>query len=550
MDTKTLKIAELNKKLEGLIKKTYKFLDETGNASLKAQLQKEILEIQDRETIRIAFVGQYNSGKSTIISAITGNKDIEIDSNVATDVVAEYKWENIVLVDTPGILAGKNEQHDERTKEELAKCDLIVYVLTSQLFDDIIFENFIDLAYNQNLNDKMIIAINKMSMEAGEFHTLTENYKESIVNVFNERGYHFNFDVVFLDALDYIDGKESNDDEFIKLSNFETFVATLNRFAEEKGQIKKVFDTPIRALKAKVADIAISQIDPALKDLLDQHSNRVKKYKREIQREIQSLTLDFKTEINREGLAVSNQIGVLGGDEYTNEVELFEASIKKNLLELSKQIEDSIKENYDELMQSLEEYGAKDSISLFEQNLMSKIQLESTPAETKNNLERQKTIVTFISKGTKSVGEKVANTNVHALVLNTGHKFGYKFRPWEAVKKAGKITKGVAIAIPIITTGIELYMAEKERREEEKRLEAIKAAKQQFMAETRKITEGITTEIDEELADVVFNAYNEKLEQINQIKHELAKSENKNKTQLSLIKELESEYVEFIEIIK
>lgn len=550
MDTKTLKIAELNKKLEGLIKKTYKFLDETSNASLKAQLEKEILVIQDRETIRIAFVGQYNSGKSTIISAITGNKDIEIDSNVATDVVAEYKWENIVLVDTPGILAGKNEQHDERTKEELAKCDLIVYVLTSQLFDDIIFENFIDLAYNQNLNDKMIIAINKMSMEAGEFDKLTENYKESIVNVFNERGYHFNFDVVFLDALDYIDGKESNDDEFIKLSNFETFVATLNRFVEEKGQIKKVFDTPIRALKAKVADIAISQIDPALKDLLDQHSNRVKKYKREIQREIQSLTLDFKTEINRKGLAVSNQIGVLGGDEYTNEVEMFETSIKKNLLELSKRIEDTIKDNYDELMQSLEEYGSKDSISLFEQNLMSKIQLESIPAEIKNNLKLQKSILSFISKGTGDIGKKVAESNMHAIVLKTGHKFGYKFRPWEAVKKAGKITKGVAIALPIITTGIDLYMAEKERREENKRLEAIKAAKQQFMAETRKITEGITTEIDEELADVVFNAYNEKLEQINQIKHELAASENKNKTQLSLIKELESEYVEFIEIIR
>ena len=64
-----------------------------------------------------------------------------IDANIATDKATEYRWNNIILMDTPGILAGKVEAHDERTKAALKECDLIFYVLTSQLFDDVVFNN-------------------------------------------------------------------------------------------------------------------------------------------------------------------------------------------------------------------------------------------------------------------------------------------------------------------------------------------------------------------------------------------------------------------------
>ena len=209
-----LKIAELSNKLQTLINKTYELLEKTNNIELEKKLKAELEALRNRTDLTVAFVGQYSSGKSTIISAITGNKDIKIDANVATDKVSEYRWNNIVLLDTPGILAGKVARHAAHTKEALKKCDLIVYVITSQLFDDIIFENFIDIAYNQALKDKMLIAVNKMSMEAGEFEELQKNYTTSIKSIFAERGYNFDFEVVFIDAADYIEGVEYNDDEF------------------------------------------------------------------------------------------------------------------------------------------------------------------------------------------------------------------------------------------------------------------------------------------------------------------------------------------------
>ena len=143
MNNTTLLIADLDKKLKQLIEKTHNILEETDNSAIKVKLVSEFQNLQNRTDLKIAFVGQYSSGKSTIISALTGDKSVQIDANVATDVVSEYRWNNIVLMDTPGILAGRIESHDEATKEALINSDLIVYVITSQLFDDIIFENFI-----------------------------------------------------------------------------------------------------------------------------------------------------------------------------------------------------------------------------------------------------------------------------------------------------------------------------------------------------------------------------------------------------------------------
>lgn len=156
----TINYAKYQQRLEQLILKTKNLLLQTANSDLAQKMDAELQEVSERKDLRLAFVGQYSSGKSTIISALTGNKDILIDANIATDKTTEYRWNNIILMDTPGILAGKVEEHDEITKAALKECDLIFYVLTSQLFDDVIFNNFIDLAYNQHLADKMFIVVN------------------------------------------------------------------------------------------------------------------------------------------------------------------------------------------------------------------------------------------------------------------------------------------------------------------------------------------------------------------------------------------------------
>ena len=126
MNTK-INYAKYYECLMALREKTEKLLLGTDNENLVIKMSEELTTSDERKELRLAFVGQYSSGKSTIISALTGRKDIKIDANVATDIVSEYLWNNIVLMDTPGILAGKVESHDEATKAALKECDLIFY---------------------------------------------------------------------------------------------------------------------------------------------------------------------------------------------------------------------------------------------------------------------------------------------------------------------------------------------------------------------------------------------------------------------------------------
>lgn len=304
--------AKYQEALLSLIEKTKNLLADTDNQALVSKLDAELEQATDRKELSLAFVGQYSSGKSTIISAMTGDKQIKIDANVATDVVSKYEWNNILLMDTPGILAGKKESHDEATKEALKESDLIFYVLTSQLFDDIIFNNFIDLAYNQRLADKMFIVINKMGMESGEYDELVENYTVSLQKIFAERGYSLDqFPVAFIDAYDYIEGVDEKDEEFIKLSHFGRFLDMLNAFVDQKGLIKKQFDTPVRILQSYLKNIQVAAVDKTISDFYNQFEQKLTSSEKEIKRDVEQVLSWFDSSCMNEVINLSSEIGAI-----------------------------------------------------------------------------------------------------------------------------------------------------------------------------------------------------------------------------------------------
>ena len=562
METTNLKIAELSKKLQELVKKTYDLLDRTGNENIKEALNKELSELKERIELKIAFVGQYSSGKSTIISALTGNRDIKIDANVATDVVSEYKWNNIVLMDTPGILAGKVEQHDQRTKDALKECDLIVYVLTSQLFDDVIFENFIDLAYTQKLNDKMLIAINKMSMEAGDFDTLRQNYLNSIHSIFKERGYEFNFEVVFIDAADYIEGCTEQDDDFIQLSNFNSFISTLNSFVADKGLIKKQFDTPVRVLKGHVADIAVSQVDPNLKIQAEHFSSRIRKSMRDMERSLALKLNQFESDSISDSMNVSSKIGEISEAELKNEVNGLSRQIEDRTTELLTDIEEMVNQNYSDLMSEMENFGSRESLLLFEKNLDARINSPSISLEERKNLEKQKTFLNYLSEGGAKIAQmsgvnslnggisQAAGSQAHTMIYNAGKFFGHKFKPWEAVKTASTLGKVAKFGIPVVTTlasiGLDFYTKNKE----EKRAKEIVVAKNQLNADLRSKIKSIRCEIEKNFNLSVITNYKDKLEEVDRMKMEISNSMSKNENIKKALLELDAEYVDFIEIVE
>ena len=548
--------------LATLKEKTKNLLVKTKNQDLASKLDDELDSVNDRQKLSIAFVGQYSSGKSTIISAMTGNKHIKIDANVATDTVSKYDWHDIILMDTPGILAGKVERHDEATKNALKESDLIFYVLTSQLFDDVVFNNFIDLAYNQHLADKMFIVINKMGMESGEYDELVKNYTQSLNKTFSEKGYNIeDFPISFIDANDYIDGVEENDPEFIELSHFEHFVDMLNTFVEQKGLIKKQFDTPVRILQSYLKNIEVSTVDKTLCDFYNQFEQKLTSSQKEIKRDVEQILYSFDSSSMNEVINLSNEIGSIDETEWTKKQNNLNDRLKTMISDASDRIETSINQSYDHLLQEINEFSGKDALVKYAESIEGKINSPSVSIEEKKSLTIQKKSLDLLRQGANKVSgmapgvdklfggiSGVSGSSLHEVVLNIGHFFGKSFKPWEAVKWASNIAKVAKFGIPVLTAGIDIWMQLREDKKENERLKQIKASKSQFVTGYQSEINKVKTQFGNYLSSILEN-YANKRNEINKSKDELIEVSNRNQELEKSIQQLEGEYVDFIEII-
>lgn len=557
-----LKYAQYQQRLDILKEKTKQLLQATGNTDLIDKLYSELNATNERQVLKLAFVGQYSSGKSTIISALTGNRNIKIDANIATDKVTEYEWNNIVLMDTPGILAGKVEDHDLRTKEALKECDLIFYVLTSQLFDDVVFRNFVELAYVQHLADKIFIVINKMGMEDGTFDELVCNYTASLENTFAEKGYDFSsFPVAFIDANDYIEGTEEQDEDFVQLSNFEHFIDMLNSFVSSKGIIKKQFDTPVRILQSYVKDISVSEVDENLANFYRQFEQKLLISQNEIKRDVSNVLYSFVSDAMSKVINLSSQIGDIDENKWKVEQKLLDDNLKALIADTSTSIENTINQNYEVLVNEINGFCSKDSLNNYYQDLETKFNASNITIEEKKSIEGQMKALGWLKKGAQGIGNMAPNvsdffggisqasgSSLHNIVLNVGHFFGKSFKPWQAVRWASNIAKVAKFGIPVVTAGIDIWMQIHDERKENRRREQIKDSKNQFVTEYQTQVNSIKSQFEQYLNGVMEN-FNNKRNEINQSKDEIAKMTKRNSQLNKAIAELEGEYVDFIEVI-
>ena len=550
--------------LLSLIEKTKNLLAETDNQDLVSKLDAELEQATDRKELSLAFVGQYSSGKSTIISAMTGDKQIKIDANVATDVVSKYEWNNILLMDTPGILAGKKESHDEATKEALKESDLIFYVLTSQLFDDIIFNNFIDLAYNQRLADKMFIVINKMGMESGEYDELVENYTVSLQKIFAERGYSLDqFPVAFIDAYDYIEGVDEKDEEFIKLSHFGCFLDMLNAFVDQKGLIKKQFDTPVRILQSYLKNIQVAAVDKTISDFYNQFEQKLTSSEKELKRDVEQVLSWFDSSCMNEVINLSSEIGAIDEEAvWTQKQNDLSNKLSNMISEASDRIDTSINQNYDRLLKEMSEFSGKEALVKYTESIDAKINSPSISVEEKKSLTTQRNSLTYLLKqGANKVSSMAPGVNsisggisaasgstLHEGVLTIGHLFGKSFKPWQAVRWASNIAKVAKFGIPVVAVGIDVWMQVREDKRENKMIAQIKSAKNQFVTTYQCEINKIKSQFEDYLHTILEN-YANKRDEINKSKDELITLSTRNEELGRSIKDLEGEYVDFIEII-
>lgn len=353
-----LKLVEFTKAYEDLVKQCQ---DELQLVQQKTGVQFDLSELQESvdtdSMINIVFVGQYSAGKSSIIKMLTKNEGIEVGTAITTQQYTPYVWNGMYIVDTPGIQTGIREDHDAITAEAIQKSDLIVFVITNELFNPTILRYFNKLAYDMGKGKQMILAINKMS-RGGEKKVLLADLQKVLAQPYNGNTMlsEDNFHPCFLDAQSYLDSLNISDaeiqEELYKISGYDGFVKTLNDFAEEKGLYGKLC-SQIQRLQDCLNDIE-AQLDCAEasgdQEAINELVYIMKGFKRDKMRELDNLYISAKQDIRNAGGQLASSLSLEGNnDEFIAQRETANEDIQNELKRIAQKREDIIEEINTEL---------------------------------------------------------------------------------------------------------------------------------------------------------------------------------------------------------
>ena len=432
-------------------------------------------ELAKEEKITVAFIGQYNSGKSTSIKALTGEKDIVIDSDVATSEVTPYEWGgSFLLVDTPGLKAGEKEEHDIMTMEAIEHSDLLVYCITSDLFSPITKKDFKQLA--EKYRSKLFLMVNKMNAETGDYDDLVNNYTISINKTLAPEYSIIDFHHFFVDANDYLIGITKKDQDYIDDSYFTEFIVKLNEFIEFRGLKGKLL-TPISILLDSVDNSLIEiETDNHIKEgkrLIKKICDVIEEKKRTF---VKTANEDVQRTANKyihKGVDVAMHLGEKGYEFNEKAFQDFSEPLEDELRQnIQKYFEQYAEEVDDEVTKVINSEMAQHFFEEHKRRLGKEFKGSNNKSERLSEIEKSVSHaanvatpkinawigkVANVSDGGKISIWTVNGSDLHKIVIDVGHKFGYKFKPFQALKITKKIAE-ISKWIGPILTGVGVFI--------------------------------------------------------------------------------------------
>jgi len=485
-----LKFHETLMLITNLISRLNKVLEGTKDESIRKLVQ-ELNENEfisnfnegKRYALQIAFVGQYNAGKSTILRALTGRDDILIDGDVCTSQVEAYDWKGVKLLDTPGIRAG-HPDHDAITYEAIDKADLLVYVIPSELFDPLTGKNFRELCFTHNKAHETILVVNKMSLGPG-----SKQIKLPDIEKVTDPQSAEDFRTTFIDAGYYLESLEADDQdkqELYDLSNIAEFIDVLNSFISEKGYLGRttspLFVIRTVAEQAKgylTADIpeyrGIIEILSRKRSMIMESSIRlestfsclVNSTVNEISELGDSLAEAIEPGVKEEYLICRHNDAAIQAEKSCDKLTMgIESEIQKEVNLLSEQLESLKNSEIARKLQESVDYSQSSAYKSESDRFKSKTEglkwddsNNSIPSEWPKHMKKIGGVLDKIPgySGKWFTGSRVAggaNPNSlpgitgskgHQIILQIGKYFGVKFKPWGAVKIASNLSKAAKI---------------------------------------------------------------------------------------------------------
>ncbi|WP_288623714.1 GTPase [uncultured Brachyspira sp.] len=532
----TFEFGKISEEFSKILEDSKKIVSNYNNEIVES-LAKDIEEIENQKLLTVAFIGQYNAGKSSIISALTGNKSIKIDSDISTDKTKDYEWNNVLLIDTPGICTDRKD-HDDITYKKIKESDLLIYCLSNELFDNIILENFNKIAFDKKYGNKILLVINKMMREHGNYDELVKNYKESLNKSLTPHNLD-EFPTCFIACQYYLEGISENDEELIELSHFNDFVKLINIFIKEKGIWAK-FSTPIYRTISFIDNSILSISSKDNKEffiLIDRKEKVVRLKKQSVYNRVSPLLIELSSTIISYSNDIASKIGVENIDFDSIQKEI-EEKIKKDAEETKDKIEKVLNEINEELNKAIKELFDSDlgkyvldSINTQKLNINNVSLIDFT--EIMSNFSSIEDITKKMAKSSNVFASSDKSVDT---VKNIAHFFGFKFKPYGAikiVKHIDKISKSAETVLGVLPPIVEIANS----LIDENMAKKLSKAKQDCYNEFSKISRDIEKQFKSQLESYIKEVFDKILEQIKNLRANMIEEEKTSDSSVLKLKE-------------
>jgi hypothetical protein len=469
-------------RVESLVQSSLQILDSYSEPEIKNLLEdfnQFWNEYQNQPKLTIAFIGQYNAGKSTLIKALTGDPAVRISAEICTNEVTEYSWKDVLVVDTPGIYAGRTD-HDSLTLEKISRSDLLVFVVPNELFNPQGGDFFKKIANDMQRVGQMVLVINKMSREIGEPETLLS----SILQVIEP--YHYNdFHTCFIDADSYLQARHETDEEektfLVGESNFDNFLNALQKLIE-RNELSAKLVTPLH----KAVDLldksynllaANDQLTRDLLELLRRKENILRASQIRSKNIYRSILNELEYEIIMLAEQVASKLNGYHSEEeinkgINNSEQGIDSLVKLKITEIGSSITIEMT-NLETKLQELEG-------SLLGKKIKREIEIELQHKKKQKNYDLNESGSSTYLKAAPEILQgvgKFASQASRDIVYSVGKSLGVKFKPWGAFKAAnfirglGPVLAGLGFALDIVLSNKE----EEDKRNFEQQLIEMRA---------------------------------------------------------------------------
>lgn len=449
-----LLLATVTKKSEEFLNQVEQTLKEVNYET--NNLPKNICD--DNKPISLVFAGQYSAGKSTILKALTGIQSIETGEKITTQKSHEYDWHGLKVVDTPGIHTTLHPEHDEISYKAIVNADMLVYVVTQELFDSFNGDHFRKLLLDQDKAAEMILVVNKMAVVGNtiEMREIKLDGLRLVTSPYDPEQLH----TCFVDAESYLESMDEKDDDIVEelrnRSNYDELVKTIDSFVRENALYSKLttslykIDDVLQEAIFKFSPSSGDEDVDALEERLFQERRITSSTEWRIKQQAKTIYQNIAGEIRDKGRVMADKLyDYSREDEANSEIEKSEQQVEELTDSCVNQIIDLIEKIINDEQVQLDEFYNSEFSKNLEFRLKDKLKKKNPIVEKifKSDVlvqGGQKIVAGSIGKeATALTGLKsFAQSDIHETVLNIGHFFGHSFKPWEAVKW----TKGINYA--------------------------------------------------------------------------------------------------------